>query len=332
MNAPFDGKEFHNLDDAPAGGSLRDLLRWKLFGGPLPPWPKHTEQDMVTPHLPGVIPPGEMAATFVGHSTFLLRFAGGLNVLTDPVWSERVSPVSFVGPRRVRRPALAFDDLPPIHAVLVSHGHYDHLDLPTLRRLEKRFTPQFITGLGNREFLRGAARLQRVSELDWWQACPVRGGDGTWTITFAPAQHWSSRNGRTRNRTLWGSFFLQSTVAGTPRIYFAADSGLGNHFALIRERLGPPDLAFLPIGAYEPRWFMRTQHMNPDDAVQAHLALGARRSVGMHFGTFRLTDESIDAPAQALAESLRRRGLNPEDFRVPKFGETLRVSGDPQIP
>ena len=325
-NAPFDGTEFHNLDGVPAGRSLWDVLRWKFLGGRLPPWPKQTDRDMVTPRLPESIREGEVAATFVGHSTFLLQFAGGLNVLTDPVWSERVSPVTFAGPRRVRPPALAFDDLPPIQAVLVSHGHYDHLDLATLRRLDERFAPRFLTGLGNRAFLQKKG-LRQVDELDWWQSCRLgtpAPGASDWEVTFTPAQHWSARGIRKRNTALWGGFWLQPPSGEAPCVYFAADSGFGRNFALVRERLGTPDLAFLPIGAYAPRWFMKDQHMNPAEAVQAHLALGAKRSVAMHFGTFRLTDEGIDDPAEALAQSLAAHHLDTGAFRVPKFGETLR--------
>lgn len=320
----FDGKRFRNLDGVPAGGSLRDVLRWKLFGGAIPPWPDAPREDVVTPDLPEQVADGKVAATFVGHSTFLLQLPGGLNLLTDPVWSERVSPVPFAGPRRVRPAAVAFEALPTIHAVLVSHGHYDHLDVSTLRRLDQRFAPLFISGLGNRDFLLGKG-LRRVAELDWWQehALDEAFGGQQWTVTFTPAQHWSARSFTKRNTTLWGGFWLQGATGGGPRVYFAGDSGLGSNFALVRARLGAPDLAFLPIGAYEPRWFMQIQHMNPKDAVQAHLTLGPKRSVGMHFGTFRLTDEGIDEPAKKLAESLRAYGVAAADFRVPKFGETL---------
>ncbi len=316
----FDGREFRNLDGAPAGRSLLDVLRWKFRGGPIVPWPVPPDPDAVSPVLPASVPPGELAATFVGHSTFLLQFSGGLNVLTDPVWSERVSPVSFAGPRRARPPALDFEALPPIAVVLVSHGHYDHMDLPTLRRLEAKFQPLFVTGLGNRAFLQKQG-LGRVEELDWWQSFRAPGHD--LEATFTPAQHWSARGVTKRNRTLWGGFWLRQ---GALQVFFAADSGLGRHFGLIRERLGAPTVAFLPIGAYEPRWFMREQHMNPDEAVQTHLILAAENSVGMHFGTFRLTDEGIDEPARALAASLQARGVPPASFRVPRFGETLRFS------
>lgn len=258
-----------------------------------------------------------MAATFVGHSTFLFQFANGLNVLSDPVWSDRVSPVTFAGPRRARTPAIAFDELPSVQLVLVSHGHYDHLDLATLRRLDERFNPLFLTGLGTHAFLRGHG-LRQVKELDWWQSHRFPGLE----VTYVPAQHWSKRSATRQNDTLWGGFWLRS---GELRSFFAGDTGLGRHFAVIREKLGPPDLAFLPIGAYEPRWFMREQHMNPEDAVQAHRALGARQSVAMHFGTFQLTDEAIDQPLIDLAAALQAAQSNPEVFVVPGFGETIRA-------
>ena len=321
-NAPFDGREFHNLDGVPAGRSLLDVLRWKFLGGGVVKWPEHPAPDAVPLSLPATLEPGGVAAIFVGHSTFLLQFPGGLNVLTDPVWSERASPVTFAGPKRARPPAVPFDALPPVGVILVSHGHYDHLDVATLRRLDERFSPLFVTGLGNRAFLQQRG-LRRVEELDWWQSLTVPGGGGGLEITFTPAQHWSARSFAKRNRTLWGGFWLRAAASGQT-VFFAADSGLGRHFQLIRERLGVPDVAFVPIGAYEPRWFMREQHMNPDDAVQAYLALGSPRSVAMHFGTFRLTDEGIDQPARDLAASLAARGVPPERFVVPRFGETLR--------
>jgi L-ascorbate metabolism protein UlaG (beta-lactamase superfamily) len=315
--APFEGREFHNLDDVPAGRGLGDVLRWKLCGEPLTPWPVPAPPDAVAPQLPENLGPGEMAATFVGHSTFLLQFAGGRNVLTDPIWSERASPVSFAGPRRARPPGLALEALPPIATVLISHAHYDHLDLPTLRDLERRFQPLFVTGLGNAGLLRGQG-LSRVEELNWWQSTAATGLE----IIFTPAQHWSARSFFGRNRALWGGFWLRT---GGLQVFFAGDSGWGRPFGLIRERLGAPDVALLPIGAYEPRWFMREQHMNPDEAVQAHLALQATTSVAMHFGTFQLTDEAIDAPGSALAASRSAHGLPEQDFRVPRFGETLRL-------
>jgi L-ascorbate metabolism protein UlaG (beta-lactamase superfamily) len=198
--------------------------------------------------------------------------------------------------------------------VLVTHNHYDHLDIETLLRLQDVHSPRFVTTLGNRAFL-AEFGIHAVDELDWWQSVEVAGAK----VTLTPAQHWSSRRPRNRNRTLWGGFIVD---AGGSRVYFAGDTGYGTHFSEVRERLGPVPVALLPIGAYEPRWFMRDQHMNPEDAVRAHLDLGAGISVGTHFGCFQLTDEGIDDPPRALATERQRYGVSPESFIVLETGET----------
>jgi L-ascorbate metabolism protein UlaG (beta-lactamase superfamily) len=264
----------------------------------------------------------ECAVTFINHITVLLQFRG-LNVLTDPVYSERVSPVQFAGPRRVHAPGVPFAMLPHIHAVLVSHDHYDHLDLETLRRLERRDRPLFLTGLGNAAFLRTHG-LRRVEELDWWQVHE----QARLRCTYVPSQHWSGRSLRRRNRTLWGGFVLDMDGC---RVYFAGDTGYWHHFTSIRERCGVPDIALLPIGAYEPRWFMADQHMNPAEAVQAHIELQARRSVATHFGCFQLTDEAIDAPLIAMHEALATRGADSSSFRALRPGETWRIAARPPL-
>ena len=311
----FNGREFFNRE-AGAGRSLGDFLRWQRTAE-RKAWPAWVE-NVATPELPASLAEGEIALTFVNHITYLVQWRG-LNVLTDPVYSERVSPVQWTGPRRVRAPGLPFDELPPIDVVLVSHNHYDHLDLDTLRRLETRHRPLFVTGLGNRRFLEQHG-MTRVVELDWWQG--MRHSDAG--IVFTPAQHWSGRGVRGRNRTLWGGFVV---TADRRSVYFAGDTGYAqHHFAAIRERCGPPDVSLLPIGAYEPRWFMREQHMNPDDAVRAHLDLGTPLSIATHFGCFQLTDEGIDDPVRELAAASRVHGVDPASFRVLETGETLRVT------
>jgi L-ascorbate metabolism protein UlaG (beta-lactamase superfamily) len=275
------------------------------------PWPAAVPVDVRRPP-----PLGEAAAiiTFIGHATFLIQTARG-NVLTDPVYSERASPVAFAGPRRVRQPAVKFDDLPPIALVVLSHNHYDHCDGRTLRTIEERWHPLVVTTLGNARLLQSFG-VRQVEELDWWQAS----AHAPLPVTVAPAQHFSARTPFDRNRALWCSAML--TVGGR-RIFFAGDSGYGSHFAEIGRCLGAPELALLPIGAYEPRWFMKDIHMNPDEAVQAHLDLGASRSIGMHFGTFQLTSEGIDAPVIALRESLVAREVSADRFRAPEFGESI---------
>jgi L-ascorbate metabolism protein UlaG (beta-lactamase superfamily) len=339
MSAPFDGRRYQNLS-APTARSLWKVIWWLAFTR-RQKWPAWVD-DVPPSAPPPAAGPGQLAVTFVNHSTFLLQH-GGVSLLTDPVWSERASPLTWAGPRRVRRPGLDLDQLPPVHVVLVSHNHYDHMDLATLRRLDQGHRPLFVTGRGNRRKLERSG-LDRVVELDWWQALDAVPGVG---ITMTPAQHFSRRGIFDVNRSLWGGFFLNFGGADIPAcrddaqgrqecppqpltVYFTGDSGYGAHFREIRDRLGPPDVALLPIGAYEPRWFMRVNHINPEEAVQAHLDLGARRSFAMHFGTFQLTDEPIDEPKQRLRAALRRKGLDERAFAVPGFGETcLLEAGEP---
>ncbi|HEY3786530.1 MAG TPA: MBL fold metallo-hydrolase [Steroidobacteraceae bacterium] len=313
----FDGQVFFNPESR-TRRSFGDFLKWQRTREPKP-WPRWVV-NRARPDPPASLAPGEIALTFINHITFLVQFAG-LNILTDPVYSKRASPFRSVGPQRVREPGLAFEALPPIHVVLVTHNHYDHLDLPTLMRLEAVHAPHFITGLGNRAFLQQFG-LHAVEELDWWQSASASGQSASPSgaqIIMTPAQHWSSRRPRNRNRTLWGGFVVQS--AGR-QLYFAGDTGYGGHFRQVRERLGRIDLALLPIGAYEPRWFMRDQHMNPDDAVLAHRDLEAATSVGTHFGCFQLTDEGIDEPVTDLAAARHSHGVTEEEFQVLDTGET----------
>ncbi len=278
-------------------------------------WPSEVPVDARRPPTPG---PDEVVVTFVGHSSFLIQ-SGGANVLIDPVYARRASPVSFAGPRRARAPGVRFDDLPAISLVLLSHNHYDHCDLETLRRLEQRFHPPVVTPLGNGPLLRSAG-CRQIQEIDWWEtASAVR-----LPITMTPAQHFSARGPFDRNRALWGGFLIE---AAGRRILHAGDSGYAPHFREVATRLGPIDLALIPIGAYEPRWFMKHIHMNPAEAVEAHLDLGARQSIGMHFGTFQLTPEGIDQPVRELANVLRDRGVPAERFRVLEVGESLSLGG-----
>jgi L-ascorbate metabolism protein UlaG (beta-lactamase superfamily) len=218
----------------------------------------------------------------------------------------------------VRPPAVPLDDLPPISLILLSHNHYDHCDLATLRTLAARFDPLVVTPLGNGALVRSTG-IRRVEELDWWQESRT----APLPITVTPAHHFSARSPFDRNRALWSGFML---TAGGARIFFAGDTAYAPFFPEIRRRLGPMDLALLPIGAYEPRWFMQSVHMNPAEAVQAYLDLGSPETIGMHFGTFQLTTEAIDAPLQALAESLRAHDIPASRFRTLRFGESLRLT------
>jgi L-ascorbate metabolism protein UlaG (beta-lactamase superfamily) len=310
----FDGRRFFN----PNGANGQPL--WMVPRLLLTPWTRWPSEVSVQPRRPPNPGPGEVVVTFVGHAAFLIQVAAtkhvaATNVLTDPVYSRRASPVSFAGPRQVRAPGVPFDDLPPISLVLLSHNHYDHCDLRTLQRLERRFHPTIVTPLGNGRLLRPAG-IRQAEEIDWWDtasAAPL-------PITLTPAQHFSARSPLDRNRALWGGFLIE---AGGHRILFAGDTGYGPHFREIAARLAPIDLALLPIGAYEPRWFMKDIHMNPAEAVQAHLDLAARQSIAMHFGRFQLTPEGIDEPVRELAHALRQRGVLGERFRTLEVGDSV---------
>lgn len=307
----FDGRRFFN----PGGRNPRGfgaLLRWQLNRrrGPWPAWVENPAQ----PRLPGRLGADECAVTYVNHVTFLLQF-DGLNVLTDPVWSERVSPFSFAGPKRVHAPGIPFEALPRIDLVLVSHNHYDHMDVPTLRRLHAAHRPGVITTLGNRRFLAGEG-IPGAVELDWWQAHEPRPGV---KVTVTPAQHFAARWWTDRFETLWGGYTLE-TPAG--RLYFAGDSGYFGGFGEIGSRLGPFDLAFIPIGAYEPRWFMEPVHCTPEEALRIHREVGARRSLAMHFGCFPLADDGFDQPVRDLEAARPAHGIGAEEFGVPVVGET----------
>ena len=287
----FDGVRFYNPDigETPDRRGLWQLLRWR-FGGARVPWPKTVRNN---PHpLPEAPTNHRAIVTFIGHASFLIQLPG-LTIVTDPVFSERASPVSFAGPKRVRPPGIALGDLPKIDLILLSHNHYDHADLASLRALHEAHQPRAVTLVGNVPLLAKAGLT--ATELDWWDQTDIAGV----RITATPARHFSRRGLRDGNRALWGGFMI---TAGETRVLFAGDSGMGPHWGDIAARLGPPDLALLPIGAYEPRWLMSPVHMNPDEAVQAHRALAARRSIGMHFGTFRLTDEAINAPVERLRQ------------------------------
>jgi L-ascorbate metabolism protein UlaG (beta-lactamase superfamily) len=306
----FDGKQFVNLD-GPAGQPFSAVTRMLLE--PKTPWPRHVE---VTTQPPPSLGDAAAAVTFIGHSTFLIQTQAG-NLLTDPMYSECAGPFGFFGPRRVRQPAVRFEELPHISTVLLSHNHYDHCDRPTLARLAQRFDPVVVTPLRNGRLVRSAG-IRRVVELDWWEqtaAAPL-------PVTLTPAQHFSARTPFDRNRALWGGFVL---TAGKRRIYFAGDTAYASFFRDVVLRTGPIDLALLPIGAYEPRWFMQAVHMNPAEAVQAHLDLAATQSIGMHFGTFQLTKEGIDEPVRALEGACRAAQIPTPVFRVLDFGESLRL-------
>jgi L-ascorbate metabolism protein UlaG (beta-lactamase superfamily) len=290
-----------------------DLLKW-WWTADRRPWPARIE-NRVYPPPPDEVGPGEAAVTFVGHASALVRL-GQATVLTDPQFSTHAGAYGRWGVPRVRAPGLAKDRLPRLDVVFVSHNHYDHLDLASLAWLHEHRRPTIVAPLGVGAFLE-ANGIEGAVELDWWEPVSV----GPVAVTLTPAQHWSNRTLLDRNATLWGGAYLRHEQGATA--YFAGDSGYAPCFAEIRARLGAPGVALLPIGAYEPRWFMRDHHMNPDDAVRAHLDVGARTSIATHFGCFRLTDEGCDEPVAALARAREAHGLAPEAFLVLDAGETI---------
>ena len=300
----FDGLRFFNPGGPKTDRTLRQLLRWKLAGDAAK-WPKQVAVGQMVPddRVSG------LRVTMVGHATLLIQ-AAGLNILTDPVWSARASPVRFAGPLRVTAPGIAFDDLPRVDAVLLSHSHYDHLDIATLRRLHERDAPLIVTPLGNDVIVRRHIGTARIVSGGWGDRFEIAGRAEAHIV---PANHWSSRRPGDRRMALWGGFMLR-TPAGL--IYFAGDSGYGTGdiFRAMRERYGRPDLALLPIGAYAPEWFMSAQHCDPDGAVQILLDLEARNALGIHWGTFQLTDEGRDEPAQRLRAALAERKIDPARF------------------
>jgi L-ascorbate metabolism protein UlaG (beta-lactamase superfamily) len=306
----FDGRRFFN-PDGPPPRPFSDVPR--MLREPRTPWPSRIDDP---PHRPPRLDDALAVVTWIGHATFLIQTAAG-NILLDPMYSERAGPFNIAGPRRVRPPAVRAEDLPPIATVLLSHNHYDHCDVPTLRALARRFDPLVITPIGNGRLVRSCG-IRRVEELDWWQHTDA----SAHTVTITPARHFSARGPFDRNRALWGGFVVN---IGGLQLYFAGDTAYGPFFHDIRRRLGPIDLALLPIGAYEPRWFMQAVHMDPEEAVRAHLDLEAKRSIGMHYGTFQLTAEGIDEPVRALEAARRWHGVSPSGFGTLKLGDFARL-------
>ncbi|HEX8625728.1 MAG TPA: MBL fold metallo-hydrolase [Allosphingosinicella sp.] len=335
----FDGERFFNpgpvRPGAAHGGPARFMNRF-VGSDERVQWPEHVPVAPTVP--PRRVEGREMLVTWIGHATVLVQTAG-LNILTDPIWSERASPFSFVGPKRVRAPGVRFEDLPKIDLVLVSHNHYDHMDLPTLKRLWERDRPQVVTSLGNETILRKAGI--EATALDWSQRL-WRYGASKWSTGSVPVlecfsggcppfrevrvmrnHHWSSRWGTDRNRALWSAFTV-TTPAG--KIFFAGDTGYGDgSWADEAARRGPIRLAILPVGAYEPRDVMQANHIDPDEAVRIFEKLKPETALGMHWGTFQLTFEAIDDPPRRLAAARQARGIAAARFVTTEVGRSFRV-------
>ncbi len=260
----------------------------------------------------------EPTLTWIGHDTFLIQM-NGFNLLLDPHFTERASPLPFGRPERLVPPGLSFEELPRIDAVVISHNHYDHLDLGSVKRLyaDHRSSIHFFVPLGLKAWFADIG-IASVTELDWWESRRYKGFE----FHATPVQHSSARSGLDRNRTLWAGWVIRNEHVS---LYFAGDTGYSGDFRETRKRLGPFDLAALPIGAYEPRWFMRAMHVNPAEAVQIFQDLEARYAVAMHWGTFRLTDEDMDEPPRALARALDDARIDPDRFFVMQHGETRKL-------
>ena len=314
----FDGERFFN----PAGRSPKGLLqvaqlyaqeRWST-------WPGRVHSPLAADKPPVSVAGSRARLAFVGHASWLVQTAGR-NILIDPVWSERASPLSFAGPKRANPPGIAFDDLPPIHVVIVTHNHYDHMDVATLGRLWQHHRPRVVTPLGNDAILRAVIPQLEATAVDWGDATDLGGGLVAHAV---PTQHWSARGARDRGHALWASFVI-ATPAG--KIYAVGDSGLadGSTFRHVARRHPSIRLALLPIGAYEPRWFMESQHMNPADAVEAFRLSGAEAALGHHWGTFQLTTEAHDQPPADLEAALARAGIGSERFRPVAPGQVTEI-------
>lgn len=313
-----DGKKFKN----PSGVSrnILDLIKWQMNRKPKK-WP---EARPINPlkDLKQTVNEG-MQVVFINHSTVLVQWKG-LNMITDPIWSERCSPLQNIGPKRIHAPGIELKDLPKIDLILLSHNHYDHLDLPSLHWISKRDQSLIITGLGNRSYLQNQG-FDRVEELDWWQNLTFE----NLLITFVPATHFSARTPWDRNQTLWGGFVV---LQGTQYFYFAGDTGFGDHFQEIKQRFGAPLMSLIPIGAYEPRWFMKGYHLSPQDALKAFRILDTQYALAVHFGTFQLTDEGVDDPVRELRTSMKEFSITEERFWILSPGQLRTIKEDDHDP
>lgn len=308
--APFDGNSFDNIEPFP-DKSFFEVMSWQLKSiFYRQSWPKKVEQTI---YKPEVERSESLKVAVINHSTVLIQM-NNINIITDPQFSKRASPISWAGPKRVIQPGISFEDLPPIDAVLISHNHYDHMDIPSIKMITKRWNSKVYVGLGNK-FLLNKNNIKNIVEMDWWDKLDFNGI----SFHFVPVQHWSARSVGDKRETLWGGFVIE----GLKKVFFAGDTGYGKVFKMINERLGNMDLSLIPIGAYQPRSFMKNAHVWPEESVKIFLDTKSTNALGIHFGTFAdLTDEYIDQPGKDLAKALSAKGIPSLQFKVPEFGKT----------
>lgn len=297
----------------PRHHTLKDFLRWKLMAKKAP-WPKRIKDSLYVMPSPRIFNE-KVHVVWIGHCTFLIQTAG-LNILTDPVWSERVGPIG-IGPKRVQAPGIRFEHLPKIDVVCISHNHYDHLDLRTVKRLYEVHNPIFITPLGNDRILKKVSSEIRVQTGQWGAKFEIA---ESVKCFIEPAIHWSARSLWDKNHTLWSAFVFKTPQRN---IYFAGDTGYGNgqHFTEVLKKHGEFDLAFLPIGAFKPRWFMKRYHMDPFDAILAWEKLGCPHAIPMHYQTFPLANEGYHEPLTLLLSEQKRWGKNNRGFHSLSIGQ-----------
>jgi len=305
---------YKNTNDQQNGKTFGQLMTWVLDGEKSP---ERVEIE-TSNQWQELVPDQTDYAVWIGHATYLIN-NGDINILTDPIFSKRASPIGFAGPKRMIPPAMQLKDLPKIDAVVVSHNHYDHFDIWSLKKLYK-LNPEtiFMIPVGDKKKLIKVG-IKNVVEMNWWESLKV----SNTTFHFTPVQHWSKRGLFDRNKSLWGGWFMQTDALA---LYHAGDTGYSNDFKTTYERLGAPDYSFIPIGAYDPRWFMKDSHVNPEEAVQIALDLKTSHSFGMHWGTFTLTDEPVLEPPVRLERALIDQNLEADFFRSPKPGEILQLT------
>ena len=317
----FDGVTFFNPRGSELAG-FRDFLRWQV-NRDRTPWPDHYPSPFAPTAPAHRLPEEALRLTMVGHATLLIQ-TGGLNILTDPVWSDRASPLGFAGPRRVNAPGIPFASLPPIDLVLVSHNHYDHLDTTTLGDLQAAHDPLVITPLGNDTIIERDVPAMRCAARDWGEIVEHVTDAGGVRIHLEPCHHWSARGLRDRRMALWAAFVIES-AAGRTLVVGDAGYNEGRDYRSARQKHDSFRCAVLPVGAYEPRWFMAPQHQNPEEAVKGMADGNAAFACGHHWGTFQLTDEGIEAPVTDLAAALDRHGIDRDRFRPLRPGEVWDV-------